>query len=305
LDHSLWVVNTYSYESAANGVTDPLNLAFDIANGNTLGGWNATPVGASNTGSTAFTGIIKVNPMNSLVGSSWGMDRANNALKFKSASFGGAYAGAMLGLGGKSGSIGANQSSSLVAGWSGYGAKVEATTTTVNDDSSMTAAAAGVPTQTTTRKAQQWSLGATYQILPTLGAQVGYTANKMDAGFSNNADGAAFSQFLPAAMFGTLNQKVKLAGTTAGVNYMITPTIKATVGYMRTNLSGDFINSGSANTYSAIMNYYLSKRTDLYAIASNTAVKDGMYSNVGSNTTYNNNGQRVTTTMAIGMRHTF
>jgi predicted porin len=270
-----------------------------------LGGWNATPVGASNTGSSAFTGIIKVNPMNSIVGSTWGMDRANSAIKIKSASFGGAYAGAMLGLGGKSGSAGANQSTSMMLGWDGMGARVQATATSVNDDSSMAAAVAATPTATTTRKSQQWSLGATYQILPALGAQVGYTANKIDAGFSNQADGATYAQLLPAANYGTLGQKVKLSATTAGVNYMITPTIKATVGFARTNLSGDFINAGSANTYSTILNYYLSKRTDLYAVASNTAVKDGMYSNVGSNTTYNNNGQKVTTTMALGMRHTF
>jgi predicted porin len=226
----------FGYESAGAGITDPLQLALDIANGNSLGGWSNAPVGASNTGSTAFTGIIKVNPMNSMVGSTWGMDRANSAIKIKSASFGGAYAGAMLGLGGKSGSAGANQSTSMVLGWDGMGARVQATATSVNDDSSMAAAVAATPTATTTRKSQQWSLGATYQILPALGAQVGYTANKIDAGFSNQADGATYAQLLPAAQYGTLGQKVKLSATTAGVNYMITPTIKATVGFARTNL---------------------------------------------------------------------
>jgi predicted porin len=298
----------FGYESAGAGITDPLQLAFDISNGNTLGGVSAAQAGASNTGSTAATGILKVNPMNSLTGSMWGMDRANNSLKFKSKPIGGAYVGAMYALGAQSGNTGANAGQSLVAGWGGYDVRVEATATSINDNSSMGTGVNSATLQTQTRKSQQWSLGGTYQVTPAIGTQLGYTANSMDAGFQNNAAGGALSTTagaFPAAFFGSLGQKVKLSATTAGVNYMITPTIKATVGYVRSNLTGDFINSGSANTYSTIVNYYLSKRTDLYAIASNTAVKDGLYSNVGGNTTYNNNGQKVTTTMAIGMRHTF
>ena len=92
-----------------------------------------------------------------------------------------------------------------------------------------------------------------------------------------------------------------------GANYDFTPAVKGSLGYYQQNVNQSGATLNGRTTYiSAMAEYYLSKRTNLYAAASQvnftgSAIGAASYSNANVNPTVVN--QQFT--YGLGMRHTF
>ena len=92
-----------------------------------------------------------------------------------------------------------------------------------------------------------------------------------------------------------------------GANYDFTPAVKGSIGYYQQNANQNGLTLAGKTTYiSAMTEYYLSKRTNLYAAASQvnftgSAVGAPSYSNANVSSTVVN--QQFT--YGLGMRHTF
>ena len=117
----------------------------------------------------------------------------------------------------------------------------------------------------------------------------------------------AYAQYLNRKATSTVNANyfVKRQAEQIGVRSYITPTIEAwaSAGLGRYTAFGPNNGAVNFNAWQLGSNYYLSKRTNLYAIYGQTLSSTGSYTTV-SGTTVGNNSSGASN-YAIGVRHTF
>ena len=117
----------------------------------------------------------------------------------------------------------------------------------------------------------------------------------------------AYAQYLNRKATSTVNANyfIKRQAEQIGVRSYITPTIEAwaSAGLGRYTAFGPNNGAVNFNAWQLGSNYYLSKRTNLYAIYGQTLSSTGSYTTV-SGTTVGNNSSGASN-YAIGVRHTF
>ena len=95
----------------------------------------------------------------------------------------------------------------------------------------------------------------------------------------------------------------------AGANYQFTPAIKGSLGYyyVSTLSYAGKIGGGTSQYFSALADYSLSKRTNLYAgvMANNNSASNGYLAPASNTNTAATNLTTTSVTYGIGMRHTF
>ena len=94
-----------------------------------------------------------------------------------------------------------------------------------------------------------------------------------------------------------------------GANYQFTPTIKGSLGYyyVSTLSYAGKIGGGTSQYFSALADYSLSKRTNLYAgvMANNNSASNGYVAAASNTNTAGTNLITTSVTYGLGMRHTF
>lgn len=120
-------------------------------------------------------------------------------------------------------------------------------------------------------------IGASYGI-DALTLYLNYFNAKRDAGFQkapNNSGGALANTSLMGNADNLLQRKDDVA--TIGLQYKATPSIVYTLGYMTDSVGNETSagNDGKISTGYALVNYYFSKRTDIYLGVDYTKVSGG------------------------------
>ena len=133
----------------------------------------------------------------------------------------------------------------------------------------------------TSRKLNVAGAGSSYNIDSTT-LYVNYFNSKRDAGFAkaaNNSGGALAN----TSMLGNADNDLQRSDSvlTAGLQYKASPAIVYTAGYMVDSVKNETSsgNDGRISTTYALVNYYLSKRTDIYLGADYTKVSGGEIDN--------------------------
>ncbi len=121
----------------------------------------------------------------------------------------------------------------------------------------------------------------------------------------------AYAQYLNRKATSTVspNYFLKRQAEQIGVRSFITPTVEAwaSAGLGRYTAAGTGNPTANFNAWQLGSNYYLSKRTNLYAIYGQTLTSTSSYSTLssaGATTTYNGNSSGASN-YAVGVRHTF
>lgn len=285
----------------AVAVTDPgqmNNIAGNVIYASSTGGSTPSDQGANNT---AFT------------------NRISNVITFKTDNFAGFTANALYSLNNKNATEGTATAAGTTGGTSnasGWG---------IGADYTFKKFYANVQYQAFKSLTTATSLGTLAQSAPAIWtAPQGNGATAGSAGVGSIGNNVQDNQFYVAATydFGILkayaqylnrkatatyssNYYAKRQAEQIGVRSFITPTVEAwaSAGLGRYTAFGPGNSAVNFNGWQLGSNYYLSKRTNLYAIYGQTLSSTGSY--VGTNgTTYGGNSSGASN-YAVGVRHTF
>jgi predicted porin len=157
-------------------------------------------------------------------------ERVTNSVKYVSPVFAGFSAGAMYGFGGVAGSIGAGNSTSFALNYAAASFGANAAFTNIKYYT------AGSP-QVSVRN---WGVGTHYRF-------GGWVANALFTTVHNSANGAAVYE------------------GSAGVHYNFTPELSAGASYMYMK-GNETVDNNHAHQIAGILDYALSKRTDVYVL---------------------------------------
>jgi predicted porin len=241
-------------------------------------------------------------------------DRTNNSIRYDMPVIGGLNGGVMLGLGQQAGGGSAGQvyaaglkydNGPLAFGGDYYQSK-EGTTPA---DRNLINAPAVVPTSVANGGA---NVGATATKTFTLGASYDFGFGKLYGNWSRvkmlplAPVGAGAIQTFNSGTFGQTSANNKLDLFELGYNHNLTASLKLLTGLAHTNVS--FINGapqGRLNQAFIGTDYFMSKRTDLYAVATYVRTSDVANPLAISGTAQNPSVGGSAYGMGVGIRHTF
>lgn len=213
-----------------------------------------------------------------------GGERLNNAVSYQTPDFHGVHAGAMYSFGGVPGSLSANSAYSAGIWYDGPALKLAAAYTSLNNTSVSPLNGLGVPSLLGS------SIGASTVALDRL--------NIIGLGGSYAFGTVTAHAVYTRTDFRKAGASAVLSAYEAGATWYVTPTVALLMG-------GNYYKLGSSHWTEAMLSadYFLSKRTDLYAQifsmhASGVGVRAVMVSNSPS-------GGSNQLALAIGMRHKF
>jgi len=301
----------------AGAVTDPGQYNNVIGNVVYMG--NSTYTG--NTGNDYLSGFT---------------NRADSALTFQTDKFSGFSASGMYALQNKNATLNGNGANATAGGntnWNGWGLsadftwqklyltaayqsfKTQYTSAVVAGATVLSVNGAGPTTDITTAAVVGWQptnlndkqtlVGGTYDfgILKAYAQWVGRKVTENDAYTANSLTNGATAAVVSGAQLNRNAEQI-------GVRSYITPTVEAWASAgMGTYTGPGAYAAGTGNTavvmpasvrftaYQLGSNYYLSKRTNLYAIYGQTQTSSGTANTVGAGSSANQ--------YAVGMRHTF
>ena len=162
-------------------------------------------------------------------------------------------------------------------------------------------------------KANIAGIGATLKVNPAT-FFLNYINARRDPGFAKAANGSG-GALANTSMMGNANNTLRRTDNvvTAGVLYQATPVLGYTLGYMTDSVKNETSagNSGRLSTVYAVVDYNLSKRTDIYLDLDYTRVSGGEIDNGAlTNTVLQASGAglggaKSRTGVSIGMRHKF
>jgi predicted porin len=247
-------------------------------------------------------------------------DRTNNSIRYDMPAFGGLNGGVMFGLGEQAGGGTAGQSYAaglkydngpLAFGGSYYQSKAGSSPSDRNLIGGIAAPTGGVVTNGGNLA------GATATKTFTLGASYNFGFGKLYGNWSRvnllaGTGTGALTQTFNSGTYGSATSNSannKLDLFEIGYNHNLTASLQLLTGYAHTNVS--FINGtpqGKLNQVFVGTDYFLSKRTDLYAIGTYVRTSDVVNPlNLTSSTTpsLNGNTSQGAFGLGVGMRHTF
>jgi predicted porin len=253
-------------------------------------------------------------------------DRTNNSIRYDMPAFGGLNGGVMFGLGEQAGGGSAGQAfgaglkydnGPLAFGGSYYQSKAGSTPA-----DRLLINGAGAPTTGATSVADGGAdASATANKTFTLGASYNFGFGKLYGNWSRvrMLTGVGTLAAAPATAVQTINSGSYTTGTTGfgsandkldlfeiGYNHNLTASLQLLTGYSHTNVH--FVNGaqqGKLNQVFAGTDYFLSKRTDLYAVGTYVRTTDVANPlNLTNGTPSSRNGQGAFG-LGVGMRHTF
>ncbi|MBN3727520.1 porin [Burkholderia sp. Ac-20379] len=230
--------------------------------------------------------------------------RVNNSIKYTSPTYAGLTFEAMYGLGGTAGSVSSGGSMGAALGYTNGGLNLAGGYLYTKNDTLANASSGGFINDGSLVTAGYGVAPGSFQ---TIHAAASYAFNKFTVGlrYSN-------SQYKTYSQTSVFNATEKFNVASGYLAYQFTPALMAAVNYGYTKASG--AQSASYNQVSAGVDYLLSKRTDLYAIAGYTKANGRTLSadgttvvaataNVGD---YNNASSNAKQVLAVvGMRHKF
>ena len=250
--------------------------------------------------------------------------RLNGALKYVK-KFGGFNVNAIYAPGGVTGQASTGTSSGFQVGYEAQNYGVQGIVSHTTDAQSLTGISAGTTLTSAMGPVNGMTTAPSNAVGVTLANTTGYQLtgryNPMDkltlkAGYEREYIGTP-SNFQLFTSMPTTASGYTVAGIVpnaynkslnvfwAGANYMFTPTIKGSIGYyyVGTLAYNGAATAGTSQYISAMADYYMSKRTNLYAgvMSNNNSASNGVLS------TGTNNQNLITTsvTYGLGMRHTF
>lgn len=230
--------------------------------------------------------------------------RVNNSIKYTSPTYAGLTFEAMYGLGGTAGSVSSGGSMGAALGYTNGGLNLAGGYLYTKNDTLANASSGGFINDGSLVTAGYGVAPGSFQ---TIHAAASYAFNKFTVGlrYSN-------SQYKTYSQTSVFNATEKFNVASGYLAYQFTPALMAAVNYGYTKASG--AQSANYNQVSAGVDYLLSKRTDLYAIAGYTKANGRTLSadgttvvaataNVGD---YNNASSNAKQVLAVvGMRHKF
>lgn len=168
-------------------------------------------------------------------------------------------------------------------------------------------------TDANSHKLNMGGIGTSYNLDATT-LYLNYFNSKRDAGFAkaaNNSGGALANTSLLGNADNTLQRTDDVI--TAGLQYKFSPAIVYTLGYMADSVKNESSsgNDGRITTAYALVNYYFSKRTDVYFGVDYTKVSGGEIDNGSQTNTLLQfagaplGGNTSRTGIALGIRTTF
>ncbi|MGB8517692.1 MAG: porin [Gallionella sp.] len=200
--------------------------------------------------------------------------RVDSAIKYAK-KIGNLNVSALYGMGGMANASSARSNGQLNVGYETGVFGVQLGLQQANDTTAMSANAAPNTVNAVFEKVQSYMLAGRYQVTDGLTLKAGYEREQISAPSNYGAD--ALMTTLYSYNIGTnksfANQR-NLNVYWLGANYQVTPALKASVGfYDVVTAAGTEAASGAAVTtidgadkyYSAMLEYYLSKQTNLYA----------------------------------------
>jgi len=233
--------------------------------------------------------------------------RTNNSIRYDMPSVNGLNGGVMFGLGEKAGGGSAGQSYAAGLRYDngpiGLGASYyQSKFGTTPSDSSLISSATAIPAATAADNGTKtFTLGASYDF--GFGKLYGNWSRARTATFG--AVGTASHIFnTTGGITGSSNNKTDLFEI--GYNHNLTTSLKLLTGYSFTRASfTDTTTKGKMNQLFVATDYFLSKRTDLYAIAMYSKVSDVGNPLVFSSATTATNQVNNAFGLGVGIRHAF
>jgi predicted porin len=273
-------------------------------------------------GMATFSHAAYVNKFSSVDGNTQARlqgDRTNNSIRYDMPAFGGLNGGVMFGLGEQAGGGTAGQvyaaglkydNGPLAFGGSYYQSKAGSTPADRNlvNFSSTTAVPGSVASG-------QPNAGATATKAFTLGASYNFGFGKLYGNWSRvnllalAPVAATATQTFNSGTFGSTSANNKLDLFEIGYNHNLTASLQLLTGYAHTNVS--FINGapqGKLNQIFVGTDYFLSKRTDLYAVGTYVRTSDvanPLNLTNGTPTLQAGSTSQGAFGLGVGMRHTF
>ncbi|MDB5990922.1 MAG: porin [Herbaspirillum sp.] len=253
-------------------------------------------------------------------------DRTNNSIRYDMPVIGGLNGGVMYGLGqqaggGSAGSVWAAglkyDNGPLAFGGDYYQSKVglsPADRNLINVEAANAAAGSSASTQQADAAAVTANMGNTATKTFTLGASYDFGFGKLYGNWSRvkmqplTAQASpTLSQIFNTGSFGSSSANNKLDIFELGYNHNLTASLKLLTGLAHTNVS--FINGtpqGRLNQAFIGTDYFMSKRTDLYAVATYVRTSDVANPLALSGTAQNANPNGGSAYgLGVGIRHTF
>jgi len=253
-------------------------------------------------------------------------DSRVTGLKYVWKGFGGFNANAIYAPGGVAGQASAETTTGLQFGYEASKFGVQAIASHTTDAQKLTGASATVITPTAgaaivpgnavallVANTTAYMLTAKYNVTDNFTVKAGYEREIIGTpsnfglfvGLPSTASGYAVSSVSAQAT----NQNLNVFW--AGANYQFTPAIKGSIGYYYagtlSSTSGTATAAGTSQYYSALADYSLSKRTNLYAgvMFNNNSASNGYVAAATSQQAAGVNLITTSTTYGLGMRHAF
>jgi hypothetical protein len=234
--------------------------------------------------------------------------RINGALKYKYNFGGGFNVNALLAPGGIAGNNSLGSTQGLQAGYESNKFGVQAIYTRTSDAQSLSGNVLPNTVNVTLENTAAYMLTGRYYINDKLTAKAGYERINITtpSNFQSYADTpVTVSGYSIGTLAAYSGSPTESNNWWIGFNYDFTPTIKGSIGYYGiSQLANGNVASGTTSIESAMVEYYLSKRTNLYA-----AVSNGNFG--GAKQITPNAGSTIANTIGnaqaygIGLRHTF
>ena len=229
--------------------------------------------------------------------------RSNNSIRYNTPDISGFSASAIYGFGETAGKTTSGQSFGLGAQYANgplglFAAYYQSKLGTTPSDVSLTNSAPAFPGQAGDTALKTFSLGASYQVGPAR-LYGNWSRVKQPLAVASNPLAPVSSNF---TIGGLNNNKADIFEL--GVNYAVTAPLHLLASVQYDKLT--FADAGSAKGKLTQVNlgtdYFLSKRTDLYAFVSHLRAKDTINPGVYGDSTGTDNNQ---TAVAVGIRHKF
>jgi predicted porin len=230
--------------------------------------------------------------------------RVNNSVKYTSPTLAGFTFEAMYGFGGTAGSFSSGNAIGAALAWSNGGLNIAGGYLFTKNDTLANASSGGFINDGSLVTAGYGVAPGSFQ---TAHAAISYAFNKFTVGarYSNSQ----YKSYTPTAVF---NDTEKFNVVSGYVAYQFTPSLMSAINYGYTKASG--AQSANYNQISAGVDYFLSKRTDVYAIAGYTKANGSTLSadgtsviaataNVGDYNNASSNSKQVLG--VVGIRHKF